>query len=98
DAFLLGTETNLLAAGGDSPTNPAGHLRLNEAELERLHRTGADVDDAGTNPAPRIRLNEAELVRQRKEGIHVEDEVVKHPTEPQIPVVSDPALARALDL
>jgi C-terminal processing protease CtpA/Prc len=53
----------------------------------------------GTNPAtPYIRFNEAELVRERKAGENPDEETAKRPPEPQVPVVSDPALARALDL
>jgi C-terminal processing protease CtpA/Prc len=53
----------------------------------------------GTNQSSRrVRLNEAELVRERKAGVNLDDETAKRPPEPQVPVVSDPALARALDL
>jgi C-terminal processing protease CtpA/Prc len=53
----------------------------------------------GTNqPTPHVRFNEAELVREHKAGESPEDEVAKRLPEPQVPVVSDPALARALDL
>ena len=53
----------------------------------------------GTNPAtPHVRFNEAELVRERKAGENPDEEVAKRAPEPQVPVVSDPALARALDL
>ncbi len=51
----------------------------------------------GTNP-PRVRFNEAELVREHKAGENIDEETAKRPPEPQAPVVSDPALARALDL
>ena len=51
-----------------------------------------------TNEAPLIRLNEAELVREHKAGENPEEMVAKRPPEPQAPMVSDPALARALDL
>jgi C-terminal processing protease CtpA/Prc len=53
----------------------------------------------GTNPAtPHVRFNEAELVREHKAGENPDEEVAKRPPEAQVPVVSDPALARALDL
>jgi C-terminal processing protease CtpA/Prc len=53
----------------------------------------------GTNQsAQHVRFNEAELVREHKAGENPEEETAKRPPEPQVPVVSDPALARALDL
>jgi C-terminal processing protease CtpA/Prc len=52
----------------------------------------------GTNPVPHVRFNEAELVREHKAGESPEDQTAKRPPETQVPVVSDPALARALDL
>ncbi|HWD91599.1 MAG TPA: S41 family peptidase [Verrucomicrobiae bacterium] len=47
---------------------------------------------------PYYRLNEAELVREHKAGENPEEQTAARPPEPQAPVVSDPALARALDL
>jgi hypothetical protein len=52
---------------------------------------------SGTNQT-RVRFNEAELVREHRAGENPEEQVAKRPPEPQVPVVSDPALARALDL
>jgi hypothetical protein len=46
----------------------------------------------------RVPFNEAELVREHKVGENPDDDTVKRPPEPKVPVVSDPALARALDL
>ena len=50
---------------------------------------------------PRRRLNEAELVRLQRQGISLDEEFpeafIKQP-EPDKPVLSDPALVRALDL
>ena len=51
----------------------------------------------GTNQT-RVRFNEAELVREHRAGENPDEQVAKRPPEPQVPVVSDPALARALDL
>ena len=45
-----------------------------------------------------VRLNEAELVREHNAGENPDEQVAKRPPEPHVPVVSDPALARALDL
>lgn len=58
---------------------------------------------AGTNaPGRRVRLTEAELVRAHKQGLNPEDEdgFVNglRETKPETPIVSDPVLARALDL
>jgi hypothetical protein len=56
----------------------------------------------GTNRAARRpRFNEAELVRERREGINLDADgsaVNARTNEPELPVVHDPALARALDL
>jgi hypothetical protein len=56
-----------------------------------------------TNRAPRRRLNEAELVRMNREGQSTDRDLplTNAPGgtfEPPVPVVNDPALARALDL
>lgn len=59
--------------------------------------TGSNSLASATNEAP-FRLNEAELVREHKAGENPDEMVAKRPPEPQAPVVSDPALARALDL
>jgi len=55
---------------------------------------------AGTNRASRrTRFNEAELVRERREGATPDsDTVPERGEEPEIPVVHDPVLARAMDL
>lgn len=49
----------------------------------------------------RGRMNEAELVREHREGLDQEmdsETLLAGPTEPEKPVVTDPVLARALDL
>jgi C-terminal processing protease CtpA/Prc len=53
-----------------------------------------------TNRSPRKRLNEAELVRMLREGENPDEEVAKpsHAFESSKPVITDPALARAIDL
>ena len=54
---------------------------------------------SGTNRAVRRpRFNEAELVRERREGISEADMTALGEREPEKPMVTDPALARALDL
>jgi hypothetical protein len=54
---------------------------------------------SGTNrPARRPRFNEAELVRERREGISEADMTASRERELDKPLVSDPVLARALDL
>jgi hypothetical protein len=58
---------------------------------------GATNQPSGTNQT-RVRFNEAELVREHRAGEAPEEQTAKRPPEPQVPVVSDPALARALDL
>jgi hypothetical protein len=49
---------------------------------------------------PRKRINEAELVRMLRDGESPEDETAKpvRPDEPPKPLITDPALARAIDL
>ncbi len=49
-------------------------------------------------PSRRLRFNEAELVRERREGLSEGDLTGAREREPEKPLVSDPALARALDL
>jgi len=55
---------------------------------------------AGTNRTSRRRLNEAELVRMQREGIDLDSEFIPGrdagPLRP--PVITDPVLARAIDL
>jgi len=77
-----------LAAGGPTSANP----------------TPTNQTVAGTNNGPRAsgrrRLNEAELVRMQREGIDLDSEFLpgrdSGPLRP--PVISDPVLARAVDL
>lgn len=62
-----------------------------------------EVHASTTNRGPRRRLNEAELVRMSREGQSIDrDSIGSNPTpplpEPTVPQVTDPALARALDL
>jgi hypothetical protein len=59
---------------------------------------GASTTNTANTTPPYYRLNEAELVREHKAGENPEEQTAKRPPEPQAPVVSDPALARALDL
>ncbi|MCI0743915.1 MAG: S41 family peptidase [Verrucomicrobia subdivision 3 bacterium] len=55
---------------------------------------------AGTNRLTRRRISEAELVRMQREGFDLEPEIITGreagPARP--PVITDPALARAIDL
>lgn len=54
---------------------------------------------SGTNRAVRRpRFNEAELLRERREGISEADMTALGDRQPDKPMVTDPALARALDL
>jgi hypothetical protein len=61
-----------------------------------------ETNAAGTNRAPRRRLNEAELVRMNREGQLPDREPSftndSSRTVESVPMVNDPALARALDL
>ena len=63
--------------------------------------TQTSSNDFGTNRTPRRRMNEAELVRMNREGRSAEPVATNSPTRPPEttpPVVTDPALVRALDL
>ena len=56
--------------------------------------------EGGTNGAgDHVLFNEAELVREHRAGENPDEQIVKRALpEPKVPVVSDPTLARALDL
>ena len=56
------------------------------------------TNQASATNQTRVRFNEAEVVREHKAGESPDEMTAKRPPEPQAPVVSDPALARALDL
>jgi hypothetical protein len=72
---------------------------LSRAEPLAGSGPGLTNSASGTNrPARRPRFNEAELVRERREGISEADMTASREREPDKPLVSDPALARALDL
>lgn len=69
--------------------------------LAKIMSTGTNETAlASTNRSSRRRLNEAELVRMLKEGINPENEVASGAREMERAkgLVSDPVLARALDL
>lgn len=53
---------------------------------------------ATNRPPRRLRFNEAELVRERREGLSEADLAGGREREPEKPLISDPALARAVDL
>ena len=59
--------------------------------------SSSNIEASATNQT-RVRFNEAELVREHRAGENPDEMTAKRPPEPQAPVVSDPALARALDL
>lgn len=71
------------------------------ARFGSLASAGADGASGATNRPPRRRLNEADLVRMQREGADFEAEGDTTPAraDGQAPrLVTDPALARALDL
>jgi len=59
--------------------------------------SSTNMEASATNQT-KVRFNEAELVREHRAGENPDEMTAKRPPEPQAPVVSDPALARALDL
>jgi hypothetical protein len=60
--------------------------------------SGTNQPNAGNQSSQYVRFNEAELVREHNAGENPEEQMAKRPPEPPVPVVSDPALARVLDL
>ena len=60
------------------------------ASTNRFNETSESIEH--------VPFNEAELVREHKAGENPDEETAKRPPQPHVPVVSDPALARALDL
>jgi len=71
-----------------------------------VRMTGVTTNDSiasATNRTPRRRMNEAELVRMSRDGQATDRDLpvtnaLGRTFEPPVPVVNDPALARALDL
>jgi hypothetical protein len=58
-----------------------------------------DLSSMQSTNRTRRRLNEAELVRMQRDGLDLETEAaMAGPAQPSGPVLTDPALARALDL
>jgi hypothetical protein len=57
------------------------------------------VGGVTNRPVRRTRTNEADLVRARREGLDPHDENLRpREPEPELPVIRDPALGRAVDL
>ncbi|MGN6552742.1 MAG: S41 family peptidase [Verrucomicrobiota bacterium] len=73
--------------------------RTNQLASSRTSGTNQFAGISGSN-GTRQRFGEAELVRQHRAGLDRDGEepALARPVEPEKPVVSDPALARALDL
>ena len=69
-----------------------------DAFLVVSNKSLSNTNEASATNQTRVRINEAELVRERRNGESPNEMIAKRPPEPQAPVVSDPALARALDL
>lgn len=69
---------------------------------KELHKPGTafetNMASLSVTNRPRRRLNEAELVRMLREGEDPEEERAARAAEPARPVITDPALARAIDL
>jgi C-terminal processing protease CtpA/Prc len=101
---MLGDGTHLSAQG----LKPDIDVTVGE-EAERAFYADAflvvsnKTDGLSTNQAratnqTRVRNKQAQLVREPRAGDSPDEMIAKRPPEPQAPVVSDPALARALDL
>lgn len=68
------------------------------AMTNQVANTTNNIASEADDTLERVPFNEAELVREHKAGENPDEESPKRPPEPKLPVVSDPALARALDL
>jgi len=71
---------------------------LEKTKTNQLAGASTNRVGATNGSGDRVLFNEAELVREHKAGENPDEETAKRPPEPHVPVVSDPALARALDL
>lgn len=65
--------------------------------VKQTNQVAGASNELGESVQP-VRLNEAELVREHNAGENPDQVMAKRPPEVHVPVVSDPALARALDL
>jgi hypothetical protein len=88
DASLFAGSNLSLSLAAAATNHAARRARFNEAELVRERREAADVDESGSgvarlNPPPRTAA---------KNPPETSD------SEPDVPIVRDPVLARALDL
>ncbi len=100
--------TNGIKPDIDVTVNPEDEHAYYADAFFLIHKTnqvaaasGASTNQvAGTNGARRARFGEAELVREHRAGLDREtgETPRAREPEPEQPVVSDPALARALDL
>jgi hypothetical protein len=107
DSFVVLPKTSLVAGAKLSLTNQTNTAnltssrgRMNEAELVREHKQGANP---GADSSSHTRMSEAELVREHKAGLDADGDVdaeapPARQLEPAGPAVNDPVLARALDL
>lgn len=72
-------------------------LVVRKATNEVANPSSNVASETGEGPE-RVPFNEAELVREHNAGENPDDAPEKRAPEPKVPVVSDPTLARALDL
>jgi hypothetical protein len=73
--------------------------RLPAKPFAQAARAGTnDLASGQSTNRTRRRLNEAELVRMQRDGVDLESESMVAPSTPAGPVITDPALSRALDL
>ena len=88
-----------VAAGDERAYFTDAYKVTRRAELPAAASLTLTNQAGGTNRAARRpRFNEAELVRERREGISEADMTALGDRQPEKPMVTDPALARALDL
>jgi hypothetical protein len=63
-----------------------------------LQAVASNSPGEGSRPASQVRFNEARLVREHKDGVMAIVDQATARAEPEIPLVQDPVLARALDV
>jgi hypothetical protein len=100
DAFRMIQHTNQLATGNVLTNEVGGENQPTQrVRIIGSRDGGMNWKFTGENqPTQRVRITEADLVRQRLKDTGEESlDLPARPSEPQVPLVNDPVLARALD-
>jgi len=94
----LKPDIDVTVNGDDERAYYADAFRVVPRTNQPVGPDGSSTNQAAGTNTSRRRMNEADLVRARREGLNLDLETAARPPEPVAPVISDPALARALDL